>query len=168
MRTCDDKWSDALMDVALGVKSPEVERHVGDCANCAAALSSLRADASALDEAVGVLSNAKPSPSFRAQVLAEVPNAPARPLGRWPWLGAASAALVGIAVIIVIVVTMTPIPETELKPDPDLANWRSPTAELLYSASYKQLQQVPRLGGFQFDLPETLYEENNDEENDDS
>lgn len=167
MRTCDDKWNNALMDVALGVKSPEVDRHVRDCASCAGALSSLRADASALDEAVGVLSNAKPSPSFRAQVLAGIPDAPDRPLQLWPWFGAASAVLVGIAVMVAIIVTTTP-PDREYVPDPEIANWRSPTAELLYSASYKQLQQVPRLGGFHVDLPETLYEENNDEEHDDS
>ena len=166
MRTCDNKWNDALMDVALGMENPEVDRHLSECASCAAALASLSADASALDEAVGVLSNAKPSPSFRAQVLAGLPDAPDRPLPLWAWLGAASAVLVGIAVAVVLVVTTTP--KTKYGLDTEISKWRSPTAELLYSASYKQLQQVPRLGGFHVDLPETLYEENNDEEHDDS
>lgn len=165
MKTCDDKWNDPLLDLALGVESLEAERHVRDCVSCAAALAFLRADASVLDEALAVLSNPEPSPSFRAQVLADVSEATSRSAWRWVWLGATSAALVGIAFV---VVTTTPTRQPESMFDPGLANWHSPTADLLYSASYEQLQQGPHLGGFHFDFSESLFEENNDEEQDES
>lgn len=163
MRTCDEKWSDALMDAALGVKNPEVERHVRDCADCAAALSRLRADASALDEAVGVLSSAEPSPWFRARVLAQVSDTPVASRWHWAWLGAASAVVASIAFVLA-----TTTPSIEPEPVPDLADWRSPTAGLLYSTSYERLQRLPRLGGFPVDLHGTLFEENNDEKDDES
>lgn len=157
--TACGKWKDRLLDSALGAPlASEVEEHLKSCATCSAALVELRARRERMDVALqGLARGAKPSPVFRARLLASL-EAHAALASLWP---ARARVLTAVALVVVMGLFLVPIskrrrsltqPGAVSISESALSRWRSPTDGLLHSSADEFLESSPRLGEVYFPL----------------
>jgi anti-sigma factor RsiW len=122
-----------LEEIALGGEAtPEVRRHLAECAACAAELDRQRALLRRLDGAIAAIVRAEPPPHLFAGVDARLTAAqpPAARNARRIW-SAAVAAVAACALIVSLgfhALQRPPVADSELSA---LSAWRSPTASLL-------------------------------------
>jgi len=124
---------DQLEDVALGgAATPELSRHLAECAACAAELERQRVLARRIDGAVYAVVRAEPPPQLPAGVAARLTagRRPGARHARRPWY--AALALAATCALIVSfgyrALERPPVAHSDLSA---LATWRSPTASLL-------------------------------------
>lgn len=136
------QWEERLTDVALGgAYEPALEAHLTSCQACAAALETLRARASQLDETLRNMAAAEPPAGLADRIMLGIEE---RPAPRWNWRLALAGVVLSVALIVMLDrrATQPPAPDVTTA----ISQWRSPTESLLRSHSDSLFSTIPRFG----------------------
>lgn len=146
---------DYVLDALSSSATRPLEDHLHQCAACAAAAADLRQRRQQMDATLDkFFSDAEPSPTFGARVLAAAEAAPPAT----GWQPAWASALAGVALVVVAVVLLQPFQRrwemrsAPVMASPSLSQWRAPTDGLLRPRPSELLNSGPRLGEFYFPL----------------
>ena len=145
------KWKEQLLETALGeTAGTELLEHLAQCQDCAAELETLRAKRERMDSLLPLIASAEePSPELRARIMAATETATVHPL-RLLWQAWALAGIIAVVVIAVGVIWIRNRENGELEATvrtaQQLAEWQSPTADLLKVPGQELLNSSPRLG----------------------
>lgn len=152
------KWKEQLLEAALGeTAGAELQEHLSQCPDCAAELETLRAKRERMDSLLPLMAAAEePSPDLRARIMAATETSKVRPL-RLMWQ---AWALAGVIAVVVIAGTVSWIRNREtreleatVQTAQQLAEWQSPTADLLKVPGQELLSSSPRLGESYISIP---------------
>jgi len=152
------KWKEQLLEAALAeMAETELQEHLSQCPDCAAELETLRAKRERMDSVLPLIATAEePSPDLRARIMAATETSKVRPM-RLMW---GAWALAGVIALVVIAVTVNWVRNRENKEmaatvqtAQQLAEWQSPTADLLKVPGQELLNSSPRLGESYISIP---------------
>lgn len=157
MNNACTKWKDALLEAALAESAnDELNRHLTQCADCAAEFKALRTRRQRMDALLPLVARAaEPSPGLRARILAAAEASDARRGPRfWRIWAVTGAAATVIAVFLVVNLNSKPgLTAAELRKASQLAQWQSPTSDLLQTPGQQFMTAMPKLGESYIEIP---------------
>jgi len=158
MKNACTKWKDALLEAALTkIANDDLDRHLAQCADCAAELKALRVRRERMDALLPLVARAaEPSPSLSARILAAAEaRGTHQHSGFWrAWALAGAAAAIVVAVVLVFSFYRKPsLTEAELQQAQALAQWQAPSDAFLKFPGRELLSTTPKLGESYLTMP---------------
>jgi anti-sigma factor RsiW len=157
MKPCDNRWSEELADHALGAPAnAALKDHLATCAVCNATLQKWKTRMGQVDAGIRQLAADEPPAHTQSRVMAEVRARGERSrVAGWGWR---MAAVCGVVLVVATFVLRWKVQEARKETAQMLAaasaigGWKSPTDDLLRSASDHWLHAPPRLGEYFYPL----------------